>query len=64
MGFLLLLLILLLAPVVLGILGIVYLCNNDPELKKKGKYFLLSGVILFLLEVLIGFSICSNINLH
>lgn len=64
MGFLLLLLILLFVPVVLGILGIVYLCNSDPALRSKGKYLLLSGVILFLLEVLIGFSICSNINLH
>jgi hypothetical protein len=51
-------------PGILVILGIVFICNSNPALKKKGKYLLLGGVLMILLEILIGFSICSGMNFH
>ncbi|MBL0357485.1 MAG: hypothetical protein IPP72_11640 [Chitinophagaceae bacterium] len=64
MSFIILLFILMIAPLVLAIIGIVFLCNSEPAIKKKGKYLLLSGVLLFLVEILIGYSVCSNMNFH
>jgi uncharacterized membrane protein len=57
-------LLLIAVPGILVILGIVFICNSNPALKKKGKYLLLGGVLMILLEILIGFSICSGMNFH
>jgi uncharacterized membrane protein HdeD (DUF308 family) len=64
MGFLGLLLLLLLVPVVFIIMGIVFLLNRDEATKKKGKNFLLAGILIALIEILIGYSMCSNLNIH
>jgi hypothetical protein len=56
--------LLILVPVVLMIIGIVFLCNNDSRVKKKGRNFLLSGILVVLLEILIGYSVCSGLNFH
>ena len=50
------------SPIILGIVGIVMFFNTDEILKKRGKKLLLTGVILFLVEVLIGYSICSSMS--
>ena len=54
--------LLVLAPIVLVIMGIAFIANPDPKKKKKGKYLLLSGVLVVLVEILVGFSICSGIR--
>lgn len=65
MGFLLLLLALgVLIPVILMITGIVFLFNRDIDVKKKGRNFLLSGILLILIEILLGYSICSGLNFY
>lgn len=64
MGFLGLLLLILLVPIVFIIMGIVFLLNRDEAAKKKGKNFLLAGILVALIEILIGYSICSNLNIH
>ncbi len=64
MGFLGLLLLLVLSPVVLAIAGIVFLFRPDEIKRKKGKHLLLAGVLLFLVEILIGYSICTGMNFH
>ena len=56
--------LLIITPIVLAIIGIVFLCNSDSAVKKKGRNFLLAAVLLVLIEVLIGFSVCSNMNFH
>jgi hypothetical protein len=51
-------------PVTLMIMGIVFLLNADGDVKKKGRNFLLSGILLILIEILIGYSVCSGIGIH
>ncbi len=53
-----------LLPVIFIVVGIVYLCNKDSDVKKKGRNFLLSGILLILIEILIGYSVCSGLRLH
>lgn len=51
-------------PATLMIMGIVFLLNTDGDVKKKGRNFLLSGILLILIEILIGYSVCSGIGIH
>ena len=51
-------------PVTLMTMGIVFLLNADGEVKKKGRNFLLSGILLILIEILIGYSVCSGVSIH
>jgi hypothetical protein len=59
-----LLLLFLIAPLVLAIVGIFFICKADPVQKKKGKYMLLGAMLLLLMEILVGYSVCSNLKLH
>ena len=59
-----LLLLIFIIPLTLTIAGIVFLFNKDEQIRKKGKNLLLSGVLIFLIEILIGYSICSSMNFH
>lgn len=52
-----------LIPFVLMIIGIVKLFSIDVLKRKKGVRFLLGGILLFFTMILIGYSICSNINI-
>ena len=54
----------LLSPLLLIILGVIFLFNNDEAKRKRGKYLLLTGVLAILVEILIGYSICSNLRFH
>jgi len=51
-------------PVILMIIGIVNLFNRDSDIKKKGRNFLLSGTLLILIEILIGYSVCSGLRFN
>jgi len=51
-------------PMILMIIGIVNLFNSDSDVKKKGRNFLLSGILLILIEILIGYSVCSGLRFH
>ena len=51
-------------PVILMIIGIVNLFNPDIDVKKKGRNFLLSGILLILIEILIGYSVCSGLRFN
>lgn len=62
--FLFLLALGIIVPVVFMIMGIVFLFNNDSEVKKKGRNFLLSGILIILIEILIGYSVCSGLRIH
>lgn len=60
--FIILLLIAIITPAVMAIAGFVLLFHADAAKQKKGRNLLLGGILLFLVEVLIGYSICSNMN--
>lgn len=62
MEFAVLLLILLFAPVVMAIVGIAFLFSSDIKRKRKGRNLLLGGILLLLIEILIGYTVCSNMN--
>lgn len=62
MGIVGLLVLLILLPLVFIVVGIVMVFFNDQAKRKKGKLFLLGGVLALLVEVLIGYSICSNMH--
>lgn len=65
MGFLLGILVLgIIIPVIFMVVGIVYLCKKDRNVKKKGRNFLLSGILLILIEILIGYSVCSGLRFN
>jgi uncharacterized membrane protein YwzB len=51
-------------PVIFMIIGIVNLFSSDSDIKKKGRNFLLSGILLILIEILIGYSVCSGLRFH
>jgi hypothetical protein len=57
-----LLLFVIATPAILAIAGFVLLFNSDAAKQKRGRNLLLGGILLFLVEVLIGYSICSNMN--
>jgi hypothetical protein len=63
MGIVGILVLLILLPLVFIIVGIVMVFFNDPAKRKRGRLFLLGGVLALLVEVLIGYSICSNLHI-
>ena len=54
--------LLIFAPFILMIVGVVQLTRSDLIKKKNGKKLLLIGIGLLGVELLIGYSICSNMN--
>lgn len=54
--------LLIFAPFILMIIGIIQLTRSDLVKKKNGKKLLLAGIGLLGVELLIGYSICSNMN--
>ncbi len=48
-------------PFVMMLIGIVQLFWSDAAIRKTGKKLLLIGIALVGVELLIGYSICSNI---
>jgi uncharacterized membrane protein len=55
--------VLIFAPFILMIAGIVQLSRNDATKKQTGKKLMLIGVGLLGVELLIGYSMCSNMHL-
>ncbi|MDN3658520.1 hypothetical protein QWZ08_22945 [Ferruginibacter paludis] len=55
--------LLIFAPFILMIAGIVQLSRNDATKKQNDKKLLLIGVGIWGVELLIGYSICSNMHL-
>lgn len=67
MGALIILLsLLLLAPIVLVLVGLIMRFNAKETLKEKGKKLMLWGAIVLAAEILIGYALCSNMrfNVH
>jgi multisubunit Na+/H+ antiporter MnhC subunit len=54
--------LLIFAPFILMIIGVIQLTRSDLVKKKNGKKLLLAGIGLLGVELLIGYSICSNMN--
>ena len=54
--------VLIFAPFILMIAGIVQLNRKDAAKQRSGKNLLLIGVGLLGVELLIGYSICSNMH--
>ena len=54
--------LLIFAPFILIIIGVIQLTRSDLVKKKNGKKLLLAGIGLLGVELLIGYSICSNMN--
>ncbi|HMO63056.1 MAG TPA: hypothetical protein PKC39_08910 [Ferruginibacter sp.] len=64
MGFIWLLILLMLSPLILMLVGFILLLNKDTATRKRGRNLLLVGLILLLIEILIGYSVCSNLSFH
>ena len=66
MGLILILLILLLLlPFILALIGLAQRLSKNELKRKSGRKLLLIALILFGVEVLIGFAVCSNLgNMH
>ncbi|MEO5944620.1 MAG: hypothetical protein ABIP30_11000 [Ferruginibacter sp.] len=56
------LLILIFLPFILVIVGIVQSMSKEPLKKKSGKKVLLIAICILGVEILIGWSVCSNMN--
>ena len=54
--------LLIFAPFILMIIGVIQLTRSDLVKKKNGKKLLLAGIGLLGVELLIDYSICSNMN--
>jgi hypothetical protein len=54
--------VLIFLPFILMISGIVQLVRKNPNNKNTGKKLLLAGVGLLGVELLIGYSMCSNMH--
>lgn len=52
-----------LAPFVVMLIGIIMRFSQEQVKREKGKKLLLRGAILLAAEVLIGFAICSTMDL-
>lgn len=50
-------------PLIFVIMGIVKMCSRDEQKRKAGLRFLLGGILLFGVFVVVGYSICSGINI-
>ncbi len=57
------LLALVLAPLVLIIIGIAKLFSSNEHVKKMGSKLILYAILLLGTEILIGYSLCSNIHI-
>lgn len=55
--------VLIFLPFILMIAGIVQLVRKDSQKKSTGKKLLLAGIGLLGVELLIGYSMCSNMHL-
>ena len=55
--------LLIIAPFVLMLLGIGQFFVKDESKRKKGRNLILTGIALLGTEILIGYSICSNIHI-
>ncbi|MDB5275080.1 MAG: hypothetical protein JWR61_35 [Ferruginibacter sp.] len=55
--------VLIFLPFILMIAGIVQLIRKDLQKKSAGKKLLLAGIGLLGVELLIGYSMCSNLHL-
>lgn len=64
MAILVLLFILGLIPIIMMLVGAIMAFDPDPIKSKKGKKYLLSGFLFLLIEVLIGFAVCSNMRFN
>jgi hypothetical protein len=64
MGFIWLLILLMLSPLILMLVGFILLLNKENDTRKRGRNLLLVGIVLLLAEILIGYSVCSNLNFH
>jgi hypothetical protein len=62
MGLVWLILIVALSPLALIIAAVVLLLTGDAAKKSRGKKLLLAGILGLLIEILIGFSVCSNLH--
>jgi SNF family Na+-dependent transporter len=62
--FFFLLIVAMLTPLLLLLLGVIFLFNSDEVKRKRGRYLLLTGFLAILVEILIGYSICSNLKFH
>lgn len=58
-----LLAIVVIVPFLLMLIGIVEIFSKDAVKRKRARNLLLGGVLLLLVEILIGYSICSNIRI-
>jgi uncharacterized membrane protein len=54
--------LLIFAPFILMIIGVIQLTRADVMKKRNGKKLLLAGIILLGTELLIGYSVCSNMS--
>jgi len=55
--------LIILLPFILMLVGIIQLCMSDPGKKRTGRNLLLGGIALLGIVILIGYSVCSNINI-
>ena len=63
MGLLVLLILLLITPLILMLIGFIKLvAASEPQGRSSGKRLLLIGLIWLAAEILIGYSICSNMR--
>ncbi|UAY51804.1 hypothetical protein [Ferruginibacter albus] len=51
-----------LTPLGLIIAGSIMLLGSDQQRAKKGKVYLIAGILIVLVEFLIGYSICSGLK--
>jgi hypothetical protein len=63
MAILIVLFALVIVPLALMLAGLIQLVSHDETKRKKGMMMLLGGVALLGAELLIGYSVCSNINI-
>lgn len=53
----------LLTPLVLLLAGFIKILLADPGKRRSGRILLLTGLIWLTAEILIGYSVCSNMSL-
>lgn len=64
MGILYLFAFLVLIPITSMLVGLIMAFDADPTKSKKGKKYLLVGFLILLVEILIGFAVCSNMRFN
>lgn len=63
MGIVSLLALLLIIPCMMVLIGVVELFSSNPATRKRATKLLVGGILLLLVEILIGNSICSNVRM-